>query len=475
MIIIKDICTFALSRAQDAAQYAEVKTEKSFRNEYVLKNGKPEVSGFDKSYGFSVRVLVNGALGFASTNNLEKDNVKRVVKSACSMAKSASFLINSPIVLSEEKVHPAVDYEVKQKIMLGDIGPEEKVAMLKEVHDSVPNDVTLDGSYMELYDAVTEKLFINSEGSSIFSKIPHIGFFGFFTVKEGSDSAQAMLQKGAAKGWEATKEWDLHSYVQTELSILKDVLQKGKKTPTENMDIICGPEVTGIAAHESCGHPYEADRILGREAAQAGESFVSPDMLGTKIGSEHVTLVDDPTLENSYGFYLYDDEGVKARKRYLIKEGIINELLHNRETAGKMGIDSNGSARCNNYNREPIVRMANTFVEKGDWNRDELISETKKGVLINSFTEWNIDDRRYNQRYVSREAYYIENGEIKYPLKRAVLEVTTPKFWSSVDAVADDIVLFSGNCGKGEPMQGIPVDMGGPSIRLHNIKLGGTQ
>jgi TldD protein len=198
-------------------------------------------------------------------------------------------------------------------------------------------------------------------------------------------------------------------------------------------------------------------------------------MVGSRIGSELVTLVDDPTLPNSYGYYEYDDEGVKARKRHLIKEGMITELLHNRETAGSIGIDSNGSARCNQYNREPIVRMANTYVEPGEWDREELVSDTARGVLINSFTEWNIDDRRYNQRYVSREAYYIEDGEVQYPLKKAVLEVTTPTFWDSIDAVATDVAHFAGNCGKGEPMQGIPVYMGGPSIRLHNIRLGGSQ
>jgi TldD protein len=155
-----------------------------------------------------------------------------------------------------------------------------------------------------------------------------------------------------------------------------------------------------------------------------------------------------------------------------MKDGRINELLHNRATAGQLGIDSNGSARCNNYNREPIVRMANTYVEAGDWTRDEIIAETKKGVIIESFMEWNIDDKRYNQRYVSREAYYVEDGEVLYPLKAAILEVTTPTFWSSIDAVANDVGMFAGNCGKGEPMQGIPVFMGGPTIRLKGIRLG---
>lgn len=469
---MEDICRYALGVAEPQASYAEVKAERLSLNEFVIKNGKPEVSGFDKSFGISVRVLVGGAMGFASTNNLERGNVRAVVERACAMARGASPLIKHPISLSSEEPHPSVSYVVKQREPLADVGPEEKLEALLGVQAALPPSTTLAGSYMELYDSVTEKYYVNSEGSSISSSIPRIGFFGFVTVASQDQSAQAMLQKGAAMGWEAMRAWDLPSYVASEVSTLDTVLRTGAKAPEGPMDVICGPEVTGIASHESCGHPYEADRILGREAAQAGESFVSPSMLGTRIGSELVTLVDDPTLPDSYGYYLYDDEGVQARRRELIKGGVINEFLHNRETASQLGLASNGSARCNQYNREPIVRMANTYVEAGEWSRDEIIEETRRGVLINSFTEWNIDDRRYNQRYVSREAYYIEDGELRHPLKRAVLEVTTPTFWSSVDAVANDVAFFAGNCGKGEPMQGIPVFMGGPSLRLHAIRLG---
>jgi TldD protein len=235
-----------------------------------------------------------------------------------------------------------------------------------------------------------------------------------------------------------------------------------------------GPEVVGIAAHESCGHPFEADRILGREAAQAGESFVKPDMIGETVGTELVNIAEDPAIEGSNGFYLYDDEGVKARKRMLIKEGKINELLTNKETAFVLGGHSNGAARAVRYDREPIVRMTNTYFCPGDYTRDELIEETKEGVLMESFTEWNIDDTRFNQRYIGREAYLIENGEVTSPITRPVLEVTTTGFYSSVEAVAKEMTLFAGTCGKGDPPQGAPTSMGGPYVKLKEIRLGGA-
>ena len=248
--------------------------------------------------------------------------------------------------------------------------------------------------------------------------------------------------------------------------------REGVAAPEGPVDVVCAPEVVGIASHESVGHPYEADRIMGREAAQAGESFLTQDDIGMRIGSEAVTVVDDPTLEGSAGYYLYDDEGVQARRKMLMTNGVVTEFLHNRETAYRMGMNSNGGARAMDYESEAIVRMSNTFLLPGDYKDEELFEGVKKGVYIKSFMEWNIDDKRMNQKYVSSEAYLVENGKITKPVKRAVLETTTKDFWSSIDAVGKTPEYFTGNCGKGEPMQGVPVWMGGPGARLKSMRLG---
>jgi TldD protein len=194
-------------------------------------------------------------------------------------------------------------------------------------------------------------------------------------------------------------------------------------------------------------------------------------MLEKKIGTEVVNVVDDPTVPNSYGFYLYDDEGVKAERRFLIRNGIINSFLQNRETAAEMGTKSNAASRANDWFSEPIVRMANTFVLPGGHNFEELLETIKKGVYIKSYMEWNIDDKRFNQKYTGLESYLIENGKLAGLVKSPVLEITTPAFWSSIDAVGKDLEFSAGNCGKSDPMQGIPVWFGGPHIRLRNIAL----
>jgi TldD protein len=148
---------------------------------------------------------------------------------------------------------------------------------------------------------------------------------------------------------------------------------------------------------------------------------------------------------------------------------VINEFLQNRETAAKLGTRSNGASRSNNYDREAIVRMANTYLQPGDMTEEEILEDIRYGVYMHSFTEWNIDDVRFNQRYVGREAYLIEDGEIAAPVKRPIIETTTLNFWSAVDAVSKKVHFDSATCGKGDPMQGVPVFTGGPMMRLRGV------
>ncbi|MBU6998694.1 MAG: TldD/PmbA family protein [Theionarchaea archaeon] len=455
---------------QSKADYAEVRMEELHGLQAVVKNGNLDIYQLFSQYGLSVRALIDGGLGFASTNRLDKESINHVVEKAQKLARTSATRNTEKIGLSDEEMHTA-SYEIPQKKNLEDVDRSQE---LLNLNNHLEHE---EGLVFQLYQYTDEdhtKYFVNTEGAEIRSRIPRVSLLAILTVIESNDSEQCQLQYGGVGGWETFQEFNLYEKLPKEVRVLYRILKEGVKAPSDSVSVIVGPEVAGITAHESCGHPLEADRILGREAAQAGESFVNPTMVGTTIGSELVNIAEDPTIEGSYGYYLYDDEGVKARKRMLIKEGKINEFLSNRETGYALKGKSNGAARAMAFDREPIVRMANTYFCAGDYTKEELIEETKKGVLMESFTEWNIDDTRFNQRYIGREAYVIENGEVGPPVVRPVLEVTTTGFYSSVDAVADEIVLYAGTCGKGDPVQGAPTCMGGPYMRLKDIRLGGV-
>ena len=327
------------------------------------------------------------------------------------------------------------------------------------------------GRYISLTDKLVKKYLITSDGTKIQSEIPYVNLHYFLTITEKNKSSQRQWQYGNTAGWEAVKKWNIPKILKDEALVMKNNLTKGKVPPKGVLDVIVGPQISGIMVHESVGHPYEADRIFGREAAQAGESFITEDMIGKRIGSEIITVIDDPTVESSFGFYLYDDEGIGTRKKILIKKGIINEFLHNRETAYKMGIKSNASARAENYSKEAIVRMSNSLLAPGDYTEEELIEDIKLGIFMKNFTEWNIDDKRFQQKYVGLDAYLIKNGKIMYPIIKPTLEITTPYLWNSIDAIGKNFEGHAAFCGKGEPMQAVPVWCGGASARLRNIRL----
>ncbi|MEM1602549.1 MAG: TldD/PmbA family protein [Candidatus Bathyarchaeia archaeon] len=477
---MEDIAHYIIDSARNmGAEYAEARLQTDLRESIVMKNGVLEASVLEESRGVGIRILVDGSLGFASTNSMRRRDVERALKSAFKIARSASRLIKRKITMGKGELGSG-KVDIKPRINFGSVDLESRVNLLKEADEQAINassmlNVKAPSRMIVLDTWVTEKLVMTSDGANVYSVTPRAALFAFITVFHPQKGpAQRYFNLGETGGWEVVERWNLPKIFYDETYALSKVLMEAVKTPEGEMDAVLGPEVVGIVSHESCGHPSEADRILGREAAQAGETFLKPDSIGLRVGSNYVNVVDDPTIKGSFGFYLYDDEGVKARRRILIKEGVVNEFLHNRETASVFGVESNGSSRSVAYNREPIVRMANTFFLPGDYSEEEIFEDIKHGIYMKSFMEWNIDDRRFNQRYVGLEAYRIENGELREMIRNPILEITTIGLWSSVDAASKKPEFQAAYCGKGDPMQGIPVWTGGPHIRLRKVRIGGA-
>jgi TldD protein len=467
----KDLVDFALSvAAGKQVEYAEVRAHSEESEELAMKNGVVDAYASAIDSGFGVRILAEGGIGFASTNKWTRKEARSIVDIAYRLAKTAKR--KDKITFAKEKSVKA-SWKAEEKVKIEDVPAETRIATFTDMDKELSSQgISIPGRMFRFGTTLTEKYFVNTEGSVISSYVPRVSAYGYLTVVEGGKSEQAYKQFGYSGGWEALDEWKLTEQLTNEAKMLQSVINDAHAVTPGKMDLLCGPEVTGIAAHESCGHPMEADRILGREMSQAGMSFIYPQgsfWIGTKIGSPMVNIIDDPTIKSSYGYYEYDDEGIKARPRYLYKNGEIHEFLQNRESAAKMGTRSNGSSRSTRYDREAIVRMANTFVQPGDYNEEEMFKDVKHGVYMKSFTEWNIDDKRFNQRYVGRDAYLIENGELKQRVARPVIETSTPVFWSAVDAVSKKVEYAAATCGKGDPMQGIPVYTGGPMIRLRGV------
>ncbi len=457
---------------KEGAEYGEVRSQRNVGMELVLKNGVAEPPEYIEARGIAVRVITQGALGFASTNILTRDGMMEAGERALRSARAISGSCKRVVLSRERPVR--TEWKAEYKELPTGVEPGEVIDLLKSVDSSItciqgmdfPNRLLVFGGSVE------EKEYINSEGTRIRSLVPRVAGYFIITAYEGGvGSLQRIVQLGESGGWERADIMAPEKVAREEGEAMARMLKEGRGIAPGRYDVVVGGEVSGIISHEACGHPQEADRIMGREAAQAGESYLKPEMLGRKIGSAAVNISDDPTLPASYGFYLFDDEGVPAKRKALIREGRVNEFLHSRETAHDFGVESNAAMRASSYAREPIVRMSNTFTEPGDYGLEELIEGVDRGVYIKSFQEWNIDDIRWNNRYVGLEAYMIEGGEIREAVSAPVIEATTEVIFSSVDAVGKDIVFKAATCGKGQPEQGVPVWTGGPPMRLRGIHL----
>ncbi len=474
--MVEDLLFYAIDYARErGANYVEARYHKNISETIFSRNGMVLGVGKEVKEGIGIRVVINGTLGFTAVNKLDRETIRDAIDKIIVQTRYLSKLMKDKIEFSEERLGRA-RYEVVPRKPFERYSIDDKIKFHKELWNivsKVPRETRLNVLMIQYIESLEEKIVVNSDGAYVASRIPRLSiYYNLVLSHPQKGSIQRWEQLGASGGLEWLDEWKLYETLPRDVETYEKILLTAIEPPRDKVDVVVGSEIVGLIVHESCGHPSEADRILGREAAQAGKSFIKKDMIGEKIGTEYATVIDDPTIPGSYGFYLYDDEGVPARARYLYKEGLINEHLHNRWTAKIYGVNSNAAARAMDYRSEPIIRMANTYFKPGDYSFEELIEDIKHGVYMKSYMEWNIDDERWSQRYVGLEAYLIENGELKGFVRNPVLEITTKSFYSSIDAAGKELRFYAGTCGKGEPAQGVPVWFGGPDVRLRNIRLG---
>ena len=470
-IEVKDLEEAVGKLSVNGASYGEVRFHRNKILSITIMNGVVLGIGRETREGYGIRSIVSGGLGFASTNDLSKEGLNEALNRSLSVARAASKGISRKIEMAPARLG-RVSYSVIPKRSFENEPIDVKISRLTEAYKTLElskNSFKVTSVNIVYRESIEEKVIVTSDGALVESRIPRISVFYNISAQYEGKRANRWFQVGGSGGLEVLEENRLDKLMAEDIESLYVNLVKAKSPPKGVMDVVLSPEIVGLAVHESSGHPSEADRIMGREAAQAGLSYRT-FYKGTRIGSRYVTVIDDPTIPGSYGFYLYDDEGVAARARYLYRNGELGELLHNRETASVYGTESNGAARAMDYRSEPIVRMANTYFMPGDYSFEELIEDVKEGVYIKKYMEWNIDDIRWGQRYVGLEAYIIRNGELQEPVRDVALEVSTREFYTSIDAVGKDLRFYAGTCGKGEPAQGVPVWFGGPHVRLRRVR-----
>ena len=216
--------------------------------------------------------------------------------------------------------------------------------------------------------------------------------------------------------------------------------------------------------HEAFGHAAEADNW-------PAHTTVLEDKVGEVVGPDHLNLSDDPTMVGERGSFAYDWEGTKTSKRHLVKDGVLNELLHSLETASRLDMAPNGSARAQSFMHSPLPRMSNTFMEPGDWDVEEMIQDMGNGIILCGFNYGYTEPAKGQFMFQANYGYIIENGEKTTMIRDVSLAGQILEVLPKIDAIGNDFEMDAGTCGKGG--QGVPDMTGGPHARIRSMPVGG--
>ncbi len=476
---MRDIIESALLSAKRAgATYADVRILEREVEEISTKNGSVDALKRSFTKGFGVRVIANGAWGFASSFRLTTDEAEKVAEEAVMIAKASSLTKIEDVSLAPVEIFQDT---VKQKIEIDpfSVPMSEKISILLE-SDKIMNIQGVIVRKGNMYFSKEWKTFASTEGAYI-EQERIVSGAGISAIATNGKEIQIRSYPSSfggdyqRKGFELVKNAD---FLKNAERVAREAvaLLSAKPCPSGVMDIVLGGSQLALQVHESAGHPTELDRVLGEEASFAGMSFLTPDKLGKfRYGSDIVNITADATIPEALGGFAYDDEGVKAKRIYLVKNGIFVGYLNSRETAKKLKLEPMGAMRAQSWNFMPIIRMTSVNLEPGDKTLDELIAGIDHGVYMDTNRSWSIDQNRLNFQFGTEIGWEIKNGKIQDMVKNPTYTGITYEFWRSCDGIANkDFWHVWGvpNCGKGEPMQVMQVSHGVSPARFRNVKVG---
>jgi TldD protein len=478
---MQELIDLALDAARTAgAGYADIRVVEQATESLTVKNGNLAEASSNRSAGFGIRVLVDGAWGFAGSSRLERGEVARTAREAVAIARASGLATREPIALDDS---PAAvgEYRTPFREDPFKVPLDEKLGILFEadsVMDKVPG-ITLRTGGMQF--GRERKTFASTEGARIEQELLTSGAGIEATAVNESEVQRRSYPQSAggqnvSGGFEAVRDLHLADNAQgmaEEAVALLDAPQ----CPSGTMTLIVDSPQLAMQVHESCGHPIELDRVLGMEASFAGTSFLTVDKLDNlQYGSEIVNMEADATAPGGLGTFGYDDEGVAAQKVPIVTDGRLVGYLTSRETAPIIGRRSMGSSRASGWNVIPLIRMTNVNLRPGNAGTlEDLIAETSEGLFVSTNHSWSIDDRRLNFQFGTEIGWLIKDGRLTQMVKNPTYTGITPTFWGSCDAICSpsEWKLWGvPNCGKGEPMQTHGVGHGAAPARFRNVEVG---
>jgi TldD protein len=484
---LRQLADAALQRAADlGASRADFRAERIRGQRIALSDGNLQTLYDADEMGLAVRVVVDGTWGFASAVDLTPDAAARAAAAAVDVARVAAAVNTEPIELADEPAHGEVSWVSAYQVDPFGVGVADKVALLGQwsagllAHDGIDH---VDASLIQVKEC---KFYCDGATTATQQRVRlHPSVTAVAVVADGRFETMTTLAPPAGRGYEyldgagpASGRWDFAA----ELDEMPGLLAAKLAAPSVDAgryDLVIDPSNLWLTIHESIGHATELDRALGYEAAYAGTSFATPDLLGTlRYGSPLMHVTADRTAEHGLATVGYDDEGVAAQSWDLITGGVLTgfQLDRRMATALAPGTASNGCAFADSPGHMPIQRMANVSLRPaaGGPSVAELIAGVERGIYVVGDKSWSIDMQRYNFQFTGQRFFKISHGRLDGQLKDVAYQATTTDFWNSMEAVGGPQTYLLGgalDCGKGQPGQVAPVSHGCPAVLMRGVRI----
>jgi TldD protein len=496
----KQLADAALNTAKSAgATYADIRIGRYLNQFIATRENKVQGIENSESYGSGIRVIVNGTWGFAATNEVTEDGIKKAAQRAVAIAKANSKFQKEPVKLAPVQAHGEVSWKTPITKNAFEVPVSEKVDLLLRANSAaLQNGASFVNS--NLFMVNEQKYFASTDGSYIDQDVHRI--WPTFTVNvtdkaSGKFKSRQALSAPMGLGYEymipnaAEKMWAPEGMVlyRNTYDMVEDAAMAAKQAKEMiaaksvepgKYDLVLEPNHLGLTIHESVGHPLELDRILGYEANYAGTSFATLDKLksGTfNYGSKLVNIFADKTQPGSLGAVGFDDEGVKCKRWDLIKEGIFSNVQAIRDQVHIVGQnESHGCCYAQSWSDVQFQRMPNVSLAPGKdpYTVQEMIKDVEKGIYIAGRGSYSIDQQRYNFQFGGTVFYEIKNGAIAGMLNDVAYQSNTQEFWNSCVKLCDerDYRLFGSFFdGKGQPSQVSAVSHGSSTSRFNGVNV----
>ena len=461
--------------------YADARCVDSREEKIQIRGEKVENIADETSRGIGIRVLDNGAWGFASTSELSEAEVTACADRALEIARASALTTIDKAQLDDRPPEQGA-WKSPRDIDPFSVSLGDKVGLLIAACRILGRDERVTSAKGRMKATRDLKYYTDTEGAALEQDILHCGAIIEVIAEKDGEVQNRSFPCSHEGDWAAAGyEWiEGLGLIENAEQVREEAvaLLTAPECPVGEYDLIIGGAQLALQIHESCGHPTELDRAMGTEISLAGGSFMTPDRLGKlQYGSKKVNLYGDSTTPCGMGTFGWDDEGVPGQRFDIVKEGLFVGYQTSRETAKKLGQRSNGTMRADGWARIPLIRMVNVNLApdpKGP-GLDELIADTKRGLYLEVNKSWSIDDLRLNFSFGCESARLIENGRFGPVVKNPVYTAITPQFWNACDAVCNESawrVWGVANCGKGQPMQSMHVGHACSAARFRNIQVG---